>query len=1072
MKNFSFIICLSFLVTLYLNAQSTTLLRHPAINFDGSLISFSYQGDIWTVPAAGGKATRLTIHKAYESNPRFSPDGKQIAFSGLRFGNDDIFVIPSGGGQAKRLTFHSGNDVISSWTQADKILFSANREFRQLERPSEIYAINPSGGTESRILGTLGFDPVLSPDGRFMAFVRGDINPIARQAYTGSSNRELWLYDTQKKSYQKLPGFVYNDITPQWVGNQTLYFLSSNEGTYNLYRLKLDTEGHAQSKPEKLTNYSDESIRAFSISADGSTAVFERETDFYLMKVGKGDAKKLNIEISADERWDATEQKVLNKDIENYAVSPNSKLIAFAVRGEIFIREDDKDKSRSVNISNHSYRDVQPVWLSDSTVLFTSDREDCNFDIYMASSSDTSQTNIFKTLKHKIIRCTRTATDETDLTISPDGKKISFIRGRGTLIVADINANGSIVNEKILNDHWDAASEVVWSPDSKWLSYSQEDLYFNREVFIQPADNTSKPVNVSMHPRSDRHPYWSADGSKLGFISERSAGRSEDVWFVWLKKEDWEKSMQDWLDGENSEPQDEFKPKQEKDKKGVSEVKIDFDKIHERIVQVTNFPGNESDFVISKDGESFYYITSSTSAKGRDLYSIKWDGKNLKEITKGGADPSGLWIDKDGKNIYFSKSGTLGRMDTKSNATENLPFAAKMKIDYAAERNQIFDEAWRTIRDGFYDPHFHGYDWNKLKAKYRNRCIYASTENDFRDMFNLMLGELNASHMGLTVPDRSDTQKETTGLLGAELMPVSEGMMVSLIIPETPSDKGKDKLTKGDIITAVNGQTINRDENFYNLLNGLANEKVVLTVTNREKKTSEVVVRLTESIVNQLYKSWVDNRKKLVDQYSGGRLGYIHIKSMDFPSFEVVERDFTAAGYGKEGLIIDVRYNGGGSTTDYLMAILNYKQHAYTIPRGASDNPEKDKLKFTNYYPTGERLVYAAWMKPSIALCNEGSYSNAEIFSHAYKSLGIGKLVGIPTNGSVISTGGKVLMDGSFVRLPSRMWFTKATNKNQELGPAVPDIMVENDPNWLETGVDNQLKVAAEELLRQIDSKK
>jgi C-terminal processing protease CtpA/Prc len=191
---------------------------------------------------------------------------------------------------------------------------------------------------------------------------------------------------------------------------------------------------------------------------------------------------------------------------------------------------------------------------------------------------------------------------------------------------------------------------------------------------------------------------------------------------------------------------------------------------------------------------------------------------------------------------------------------------------------------------------------------------------------------------------------------------------------------------------------------------------------------------------------------------------------MDFPSFEVVEREFTAAGYGKEALVIDVRYNGGGSTTDYLMTILNYKQHAYTIPRGASDDLERDKTKFRAYYPIGERLVYAAWTKPSIALCNEGSYSNAEIFAHAYKTLGIGKLVGVPTNGSVISTGGKLLMDGSFVRLPLRGWFIKGTDQNEELGPAIPDIQVENSPDWIAKGTDDQLKAAVDELLKELDS--
>lgn len=1067
-----FFLLLTSVVSSFVFGQNTTLLRHPAVNHNGTMISFSYQGDIWTVSSSGGKATRLTIHEAYEGNPIFSPDGKQIAFSGARFGNNDIYTIPSSGGQAKRLTFHSGTDNVASWTQQDKILFSTNREFRQIERPSEVYAIHPNGGTETRILDAVGHDPILSPDGRFLAFVRGDINPVARQAYEGSSNRDLWIYDTKNKTYQKLPGSSFNDITPQWAGSNTIYYLSSDGGVYNLYRQKLDANGKASVKVEKLTKYNDESIRAFSISSDGQTVVFEKDTHLYTMKTDKGSAQKLNVEISADERLDPTEMKTFARDINDYSVSPNGKLIALSVRGEIFIREDDKEKSRTINVSNHAYRDIEPVWLNDSILLFTSDRANGNFDIYMAKSSDTSQSNIFKSLKHKVTTITRTPMDEHSLSVSPDGKKLAFVRGRGTLIIADISADGMISKEVVLNDSWASEEGLVWSPDSKWVAYSQTDLYFNDEVFIQPADNTSKPVNVSMHPRTDRHPYWSPDGSKLGFISERSTAKSEDIMFVWLKKDDWEKASQDWQEVASGDNENDDKFKSDKQKKKVPEVKIDFNKIHDRVVQVTNFPGNESDFVISKDGETFYYITSSSSSKGRDLYSIKWDGKSLKEITKGGSDPSNISMENDGKYIYYTKQGTLSRVETKGTANDNLSFSAKMKVDYTAERNQVFEEAWRTIRDGFYDPLFHGYDWNALREKYRQRCVQASTENDFRDMFNLMLGELNASHMGLRVPERAETQKESTGLLGAELTPVAAGMQVTRVVPESPADKVTSKINPGDIITAVNGQSIGTSDNFYNMLNGLVNEKVVLSVINGDKKNKEVVIRLTESLSNNLYDEWVENRKKLVDQYSGGKLGYIHIKGMDFPSFEVVEREFMAAGYGKDGLVIDVRYNGGGSTADFLMAILNYKQHAYTIPRGASDNPEKDKLKFKEYYPIGERLVYAAWMKPSIALCNEGSYSNAEIFSHAYKSLGIGKLVGLPTNGSVISTGGKGLMDGSFVRLPLRMWFTKSTDKNQELGPAVPDIIVENQPDWIAKGTDDQLKTAVDELMKQISTKK
>ena len=635
-------------------------------------------------------------------------------------------------------------------------------------------------------------------------------------------------------------------------------------------------------------------------------------------------------------------------------------------------------------------------------------------------------------------------------------------------IVADIAADGKLTNEKMIsNNGYANARDIAWSPDNKWIAYSQSDLNFNQEVFIQAADNSTKPVNVSMHPRRDATPFWSADGSKLGFLSERSYSTGVDIYFVWLKKEDWEKQQQDWKEMDApAEAGDKGK-----DKKTVKPVKIDFDKIYERIVQVTSLPGNEGDLSISKEGETFYYTAGNSDAKGRDLYSIKWDGRDLKELTKGGTNPSNITMDKEGKYLYYFKSGSLNRMDLKTTQSEGLPYTAKLKIDYPQERTQVYEEAWRTIRDGFYDPKMHGQNWNKLHDKYKDRCILASTSNDFRDMFNLMLGELNASHMGMTPAERIETNKDATGLLGAELIPAADGMKVVHIIPGTAADKSVSKLNVGDVITHVNGNAVNANENFYSLLSETAGEKIVAGITDVTGKQRELTIRPSANNATALYNEWVEGRKKLIEKYSGGKLGYIHIRSMDFPSFETVEREFTAAGYGKEGLVIDVRYNGGGSTTDYLMAILNYKQHAYTIPRGASNDPEKDKLKFREYYPTGERLVYAAWTKPSIALCNEGSYSNAEIFSHAYKTLGIGKLVGVPTNGSVISTGGRALMDGSFVRLPFRGWYTKATDKNQELAPAVPDIIVNNPPDWISKGTDNQLKAAVDELLKEINKK-
>lgn len=813
---------LFFLLSCVIMAQEPTkLLRYPALSPDGSVLAFSYQGDIWKVSSSGGTAMRLTVHAANDITPKFSPDGKNIVFSGSRYGNNDLFVIPTEGGSAKRLTWHSANDMVYQWTGSGDILFNTVREFVHVERDAEIYSIPAKGGTEGRILDVLGFDPVQSPDDRFIAFTIGGSNPVVREAYRGSANRNIWIYDKKNNSYHKLINSTANEHSPEWLDNRTLAYISSESGKYNIYKVSVDESGKAKGSPEQITSFKDFAVRAFTAANNGKVMVIEQGDGLYVMKDGKS-PQRLNIYAPADDRFDPEENKTLTKDADEYAVSPNGKLMAIVERGEIFVKEADKEKSRSVNVSNHPYRDMNADWLNDSTIIFASDRAGGNFDLYIARSADKNQPNMFKSLKHEVVRLTKTDEDEQSPVVSPDGKKVSFMRGRGTFVVADINKDGTLGKETILSSGWASADNVAWSPDSKWLAYTMADLYFNDEIYIQPADNSAKPVNVSMHPRGDFSPFWSPDGSKLGFISGRN-GRNNDVWFVWLKKEDWQKTKQDWEDKEPAKKDDK---NSKKDSAKVTPVVIDFENIHERLTQVTSFPGNEGSVLISKDGETFYYVGSNSSAKGNDLYSIKWDGKDLKELTKGGQNPGGLSFSKDGAYIYYMKQGgSISRHDVKSDKQESLPYVLKMNVNYDSEKDQVFEEAWRTIYNGFYDPKFHGNDWGAIGKKYKPLCLAASTETDFRDMFNFMLGELNSSHMGLFRGERGETQKDATGLLGAELKPVPGGVRVERVIPESPADRNSSRLFIGDVITGVNGKSV-EGNNIYELLQNTVDEQI------------------------------------------------------------------------------------------------------------------------------------------------------------------------------------------------------------------------------------------------------
>jgi len=323
--------------------------------------------------------------------------------------------------------------------------------------------------------------------------------------------------------------------------------------------------------------------------------------------------------------------------------------------------------------------------------------------------------------------------------------------------------------------------------------------------------------------------------------------------------------------------------------------------------------------------------------------------------------------------------------------------------------------------------------------------------------------------MGIYGSSEEDLQRQSTGKLGIEVKPAKNGVEVTRVVPRSPATRVKSALEVGDIITEVNGVEIG-SQNFYALLEDATEEPVLLNVQGAEVNR-ELVIRPTSSLNEELYEEWVAERQRLTEKYSNGKLGYIHIKSMNKPSFERFERELMASGHNKEGIVIDVRFNGGGWTTDYLMAVLTVRQHAYTVPRGAAKNLSKEHPNFASYYPYSERLPLAGWTRPSVALCNESSYSNAEIFSHAYKSLNIGTLVGQPTFGAVISTGGMRLLDGSLVRLPFRGWYVKETGQNMENGPAVPDLLVENAPISKASGEDPQLKAAVETLLKQLNAK-
>ncbi|WGH75288.1 S41 family peptidase [Tenacibaculum tangerinum] len=1034
-----------------------TLIRKPVISPDASQMAFSYYGDIWLYNFKNQQTKRLTIHKGYESNPVWNQTGTEIAFSSDRKGNDNVFITSIDGGVPKQLTYYPTTNIPTDWTKEGDIIFTTSRVLRGPEWDQQIYKVSEEGETPTRLLTAYGSMASVSRNGKLIAFTKGACR-IAREDYSGSAQRDIWIYNTETNEYHQVTTSNKNEHSPAWDAAGNLYYISAKSGRYNIYQQVISANGTAVNTATQLTNEIKDGVQTFSVSNRGMI-VYTRGADVF--KLEDGNSQKINLHIVSDNRFAEEETKTVSENISNYAISPDGKNIALEINGEIFVKENDKEKKRSNNVSKHPYRDINPQWIDDKTVVFSSDREGV-YQLYSAVSTDTL-VGLYRSLKTKVSKLTNSKKDIERSLVSPNGKKIAYQVGRGILMIADVE-KGKLTNAKVYSDSWAPAEGVSWSPDSRFIAYSQEDLNFDSEIFIQSVENPSNKMNVSMHPRSDRNPVWSADGKKLAFLSNRS-GINYDVWMVWLTKTDWEKSKLDHEEGsyypeKKEEPSEDKGAKKGKKKEKKVVVTIEEDKIYNRLVQVTSLQDNESSPVFSADSNFIYFSATNPATDKRSTYKIKWDGSEPKLVK--GIIGGRNFTDTKGK-IYFTTRGKLAELNTKSDKVTSLPHRATYTTHTKLEYQQVFEEGIRALTAGFYDPEFHGYNWENLVKKYKPWVLSATTHQDYEYMFNLLLGQLNASHMGY----RGSTPRNTSdaiGLLGLEVVNTENGAKIVYVLPNSVADKSTSKLKIGDVITAINGKQIDKNTNFYSLLKNTQQKEILLSL----KEGKELILRPEKSLNTLQYEAWVNSRKKLVDEYSNGQLGYIHIRGMNMPSFERFERELKASGYGKKGIVIDVRYNGGGWTTDRLMAVLNVDQHAYTIPRGAAKSL-KNHQKFKDNYPFNERAILSVNTKPMVALCNENSYSNAEIFSHAFKNLGLGKLVGQPTFGAVISTGGKNLQNG-FIRMPFRAWYVKKTGKNMENeAPAVPDYLVKNAPGWKDRVEDTQLQKAVQVLLQEIN---
>lgn len=1046
------------------------LVQDFALSPDGSQLVFGWAGDLWTVASTGGSARLLTTHAADDRNPCYSPDGAEIAFISNRWGGRryQIYTLSADGGTPRRHTAHSegyaleqydptGEGFIARgsrdhhWRQAGRLL----RVTRDPQIRDEV--IFDAAVTEGRV----------SPDGKKVLF-RREGAPWARKGYEGSQAGQIWRYDVAAGTFEKLLHDDFGYRYPRWrPDGRGFYYVGRQSGSFNLWLYSFEDGSRRQ-----LTDYDDDSVFWPELSADGSTLVYRYRFDLYRVAL-RPDGRF----ASAPQRIDITNPGEVRRkeivrdmlsDAEEAMFSPDALEIAFISGGDLWVMDTELREPKQITSTPEEER--EPVWDAEYSRIFFIRESNGQSDIWVATRRD-EQAYWWQQDDFRVERLTDDPEAEVDLNRIPGGR-LAYVKGGGDLIVMDPDGK----NAERLIKSWDRP-DYDFSPDGRWIAYSVDDNDFNRDIWIKPVDGSREPFNLSTHPDNDYSPRWSPDGRLLAFTGRRVDDES-DIYYVWLRKEDaeegsrdrtLEKAIEKMKKRESSKKKDDKKDEKKDDEKKDDdkadkadeklpgpETVIDFDGLRDRISRISIADSTERGLVWIGDRDLAFQATVDGR---RGVYHVEFPDQLRPSLLSTSVPRFAVFLPK--AKVLAGLSGGRPTTWTTKGKSESYPFRMRHEYRRAEKFGVAFDLAWRYMRDGFYDENLGNRNWDAIRRKYREVATEAVDADQFDQVVTMMLGELNASHLGFSSRgggyDSDEPWAETTAHLGLTFDPAYKGpgWKVASVIPDGPADQERSTVRAGEVVTSIDGRTLDPSLSEAAVLNGPLDRDIALRVRSSDgDEEREVVIRPTSygGARSLLYPAWLERNREVVRERSEDRLGYLHIRGMNWSSFLKFEEELFKIGAGKDGLIIDVRANGGGFTADHLLTVLTAPKHAITVPRGGGPG-----------YPQ-DRRVYASWQKPIVVLCDQDSFSNAEIFAHAIKTLDRGRLVGVTTAGGVISTGGTSVLDIGFLRMPFRGWFVASSGEDMELNGAVPHFTIWPEPGERVHGVDRQLEKAIEVL--------
>ena len=1058
------------------SAQDSPLwLRRNAISPDGTQIAFTYKGDIYLVGSEGGRARQITTNPAYDSNPMWTEDGKTIVFSSYREGTKDIYKVSADGGTPTRLTTHPGNETPLAVREDGSVIFSAaiqqDVQYGDFPGGSQVYQVGPDGGRPALVTSLqIGSMAARLDNTVIYEDYKGYEDPW-RKHHTSSVTRDIWMYVPSEDptdqlslnsngTFTKLTSFKGEDRNPVLHGNNTLYYLSEQDGTSNIYRIESLVDKTA---PVQVTFYKGNPVRHLTISRNGILC-YSYDGELYTLKMGQ-QPEKVKIEIVTDQVEKDVVERTITSGATDLAVSPNGKEVAVVLRGDVYVTSVDHRTTKRITNTPQQERSV---WFSkDGRTLYYAGERNGHWGIWETSLTDKDDKYFTYAVKMEEKLVTKPGETCFQPQVSPDGEKIAYLKDRTAIAVMDIKSGKEkIVLDKNVNySYSDGDQSFAWSPDSRYIlcNYQADGGWNNENVALIDVEK-GDITDLTESGYSDGGFRWALGGKamtwtsdKAGYRSHGSWGAEKDIYIMFFDGKRYTEFMRDKEDREIADmmktEKEEKKEKKDsiKAEKKVDELIIDLENRKDRIVRLTRYSGRLGDHYLTQDGKKLYYMTRLENST--DLCVLNLEDNSVRVVSKGVR--GSLYPTADDKYMYLLSGSGISKISTANGSRESIAFSGEFEYKPAGEREYIFEHAWKQVNEKFYVSDIHGIDWAGYRETYKKFLPHINNNFDFQEMMSEMLGELNGSHTGARYQYRSG---QNIGSLGAlyDNEYKGDGLKIAEIIKGGTLYIADPEIKAGDIITAINGVEIKAGSDWYELLRMKGGKKTLITVKKGGKKAVDMYVEPAFTDQVNLYNRWVRQREEMVKKLSGGRIGYVHVEGMDSESFRRVFSDMLGKYRACEAIIVDTRHNGGGWLHDDLATLLDGKEYIRFEPRGQYIGTEP----------------YNKWTKPSCVLIGEDNYSDACGFPYVYKTLGIGKLIGAPVPGTMTAVWWETQIDQTIVfGIPQVAALAVKEGRYLENMQIEPDILVYNDPASVLRGEDKQLEAAVAEMLKTIENK-